>query len=65
MFYDRILDPDSISVTITVLDLLLLIDIFNFVSSDTTRFKPKRLSNVLVIWLCLNPLDDLAIVKIL
>ena len=59
------LDPDSILVTTTVLDLLLLIDIFNFVSSDLIWFKPKWLSNLLVSWLCLKPLEDLATVKIL
>jgi len=59
------LDPDSILVITTVLDLLLLIDIFNFVSSDLILFKPKWLSNLLVFWLCLKPLEDLAIVKIL
>ena len=59
------LDPDSILVITTVLDLLLWIDIFNFVSSDLILFKPKWLSNLLVFWLCLKPLEDLAKVKIL
>lgn len=59
------LDPDFTLVTTTVLDLLLLIDIFNFRSSDLIRFRPNKLSNFLVFWLCLKPLEDLAIVKIL
>ena len=59
------LHPDSLLVITTGLDLLLLIDIFNFVSSEIIRFKSKSLSNFLVFWLCINPLLDLAIVKIL